>query len=67
MPLFDEMNFDQKWSLWDTWLSTISRGLTVAVITTQYRLIKVITAQNRLLKVITAQYRKLVIFTHGGY
>ncbi len=53
------MNYDQKWSLWDTWSSTIGRRIKVAVITTHTRLIKIVTAQNRLLKMITAQYRKI--------
>ncbi len=65
MPLFDQMYYDQKWSVWDTWSSTIGRKIRVAVITTQYRLMKIITAQYRLLKVIKAQYRKVIGQTRG--
>ena len=63
--LFDGGYYNQKWSMWDTWSSTIGRRLRVAVITTQYRLMKIITAQNRLLSVITAQYRKIMGQTEG--
>ena len=65
MPYFDQMYYDQKWSLWDTWYSTISRKLRVVAITTQHRLVSVIKAQYRLVNAITAQYRKLGLHIGG--
>ncbi len=66
MPLFDEMYYDQKWSLWDSWKLSVGRGLRTAVITAQHRLISVWTAQFRLLNTITAQYRKIKNITFKG-
>lgn len=65
MPQYDTVQYNQKWSMYDTWSSAIGRRLRVAVITTQYRLIKIMTAQNRLLKIITAQYRRVIGQTGG--
>lgn len=65
MPLYDEMYYDQKWSLWDTWDSIIGRELRVAVVTAQHRLINVVTAHHRLLNVIAAQYRSIRIRLGG--
>lgn len=65
MPYFDQMYFDQKWSMWDAWYSALGRKLRVAVITTQYRLLSVITAQNRLVNVIKTQYRKVKVHIGG--
>jgi len=65
MPLYDSFQYNQKWSLWNTWSSTIGRRLRVAVTTAQYRLIRIMTAQYRLLKVIKAQYRKVIGQTGG--
>ncbi len=58
MPSFDDMRYDQKWSLWDTWAS-VGRRIKLAVITTQYRFFGILTAQYRLLNVIKAQYRNI--------
>jgi len=65
MPLFDDMYFDQKWSMWDSWIYSIGRKLRVAAMTTQHRLVNVITAQNRLVNFITAQYRKIGLHIGG--
>jgi len=65
MPLFDQMYFDQKWSLWDTWIYSIGRKLRVAVITTQHRLVNVMAAQKLLVNVIKAQYRRLGLHIGG--
>lgn len=54
MPLFDQMQFDQKWSLWDTWRS-IGRTCRGYVITSQRRMGNLITAQKQRGNVITTQ------------
>jgi len=65
MPLFDQMYYDQKWSLWDTW-PAFGRNVRAYVITAGYRISRVITGQNRRANVITAQKRRTNIKTTGG-
>lgn len=62
MPLFDQMYYDQKWSLWDTWKS-FGRNVRGYVITASYRLGRVITAQKRRGNVVTTQKRRGEIIT----
>lgn len=65
MPLFNDMYFDQKWSLWDTW-PAFGRNVRAYVITAGYQVSRVITGQNRRANVITAQKRRTNIKTTGG-
>ncbi len=62
MPLFDQMYYDQKWSVWDTWKS-FGRTVKVYVITSAYRMTNVITAQKRGVNVKTAQKRGVNVIT----
>ena len=62
MPLFDQMYYDQKWSVWDTWRS-IGRNVRAYVITTSYNLGRVVTASKRRANVITTQKRRGNIIT----
>jgi len=62
MPLFDQMYFAQKWSLWDTWASG-GRNVRAYVITTAYRLGRTITGQNRRANAITTQNRRSNVIT----
>lgn len=59
MPLFDQMLFDQKWSLWDTWSFRIGRGLKVVAVATQLRFVNVLATQHRIVNAVATQYRKL--------
>ncbi len=62
MPLFDQMYYDQKWSLWDTW-NSFGRNLRAYVITAGYKLVRAITTQNRRGKAITTQNRRSNVTT----
>lgn len=61
-PLFDQMYFDQKWSVWDTWRA-IGRNIRGYVITTQYRIGALITTQKRQGDVVRTQKRRGNIIT----
>ena len=63
MPLFDQMYFDQKWSVWDSWLASAGRNVRAYVITASSKLGRIITAQNRRSNVITTQNRRSNIIT----
>lgn len=63
MALFDSFYFDQKWSLWDTWLASVGRNVRAYVITAAYKLGRVITTQKRRADVITTQKRRSNIIT----
>jgi len=65
MPLFDQMYFDQKWSVWDTWRS-FGRVLKVYVITAGYKMANVITGQKRSGNAVTTQKRRGEVITSGG-
>lgn len=62
MPQFDQMHYDQKWSVWDTWRS-FGRNIKGYVITASYRLGRVVTTQNRRANVINTQKRRGNIIT----
>lgn len=62
MALFNEMFFDQKWSLWDTWLA-FGRNVRAYVIVAAYKLGRAITTQKRRANAITTQKRRGNIIT----
>ena len=62
MPLFDQMYYDQKWSLWDTWQS-IGRTCRGYLITTQRRMGNLITGQKQQGETITAQKQQGNVIT----
>ena len=64
MPQFDQMYYDQKWSLWDTW-KAIGRNIRGYVMTASYRMGNVVTAQKRRGDVVVAQKRRGNIITGG--
>ncbi len=66
MPLFNDMYFDQKWSLWDGWLASVFRGIRGYVVTATWRASNIITARNRRANTVTAQNRRNEIITSGG-
>ena len=65
MPLFDQMYYDQKWSLWDTWQG-FGRNVRAYLITTATKLSRAITTQNRRANAITTQNRRANIKAAGG-
>ncbi len=65
MALFNQMHYDQKWSLWDTWPS-FGRNVRAYVITAASKLGRAITTQNRRANVITTQKRRANIIKAGG-
>ena len=65
MPLFDQMYYDQKWSLWDTW-KAVGRNVRAYVMTAAYRMGNVVTAQKRRGDVATTQKRRGKVITTGG-
>lgn len=66
MPLFDQMYYDQKWSLWDSWLASVARNIRAYLITAPYQLGRLITTQNRRTNVVTTQKRRGTVITTGG-
>lgn len=65
MPQFDQMQYDQKWSVWDTWKG-VGRNIRVYAITAATKITRTVTGQNRRAKAITAQNRRGKIITSGG-
>lgn len=65
MPLFDQMYFDQKWSVWDTW-NSFGRNLRTYVMTAAFRISRVITAPNRRSNVVTTPNRRSKVINAGG-
>ena len=65
MPMFDDMYFDQKWSLWDTF-NGFARNVRAYLSTAGYRLGNLIGAQNRRRQMVTTQNRRAKIITTGG-
>lgn len=65
MPMFNEMYYDQKWSLWDTF-SGFARNVRGYLTTAGNRLGKLIGAQNRRRQMVTTQNRRANITTTGG-
>ncbi len=66
MPLFDQMYFDQKWSLWDTWLASVARNVRAYLMTAAYKMGNVITASKNRGNIITAEKRRGKVITTGG-
>ena len=62
MPLFDEMYFDEKWSVWDTWRA-LGRNVRAYLVTAGYRMANVITTQKRRANTITTQKRRANVIT----
>ena len=62
MPLFDQMYFDQKWSLFDTFRA-FGRNLRAYMITAAYRVGGIVTTQNRRGELVTTQKRRGEIIT----
>ncbi len=65
MALFDQMYFDQKWSVWDTW-NSFGRNLRVYVMTASRRITRAVTAQNRRTNVVTTPNRRSKVISTGG-
>ncbi len=66
MPLFNDMYFDQKWSLWDGWLASVARNVQGQLMTASRRAGNLISAQNRRTNAVTAQNRGTKVITTGG-
>lgn len=66
MPLFDQMYYDQKWSLWDTWLASVFRNVRGYVMTAAYRMGNVVTTQKGRGQVVTSQKGRGEVITSGG-
>lgn len=66
MPLFDQMYYDQKWSLWDTWLASVARNVRGYVMTAAYRMGNVITTQKGRGQAVTTQKGRGEVITSGG-
>ena len=62
MPLFDQMHYDEKWSVWDTWWS-LSRNARAYLITAGRRMSNIITTQKRWGIAVTTQKRRGNIIT----
>jgi len=64
-PLFDQMYFDQKWSVWDSWKALVEKGrnLRAYAVTTAYRMGDLITGQKRQANAVTTQKRRGNIIT----
>ena len=65
MPLFNQMQFNQKWSVWDTW-NSFGRNVRTYVIITAFKLGRAITTQNRKSNAITTQNRNSKVINAGG-
>ncbi len=63
MPLFDQMYFDQKWSLWDTWLASAGRNVRAYLMTAAYKMGNVITGSKNRGNVITGSKNRGNIIT----
>lgn len=62
MPLFDQMYYDQKWSIWDTWRA-FGRNVRAYLVTVGYKMGNIITTQNRRGNAVTTQKRRGNIIT----
>lgn len=64
MPLYDEMYYDQKWSLWDmaVFIYKKARGY---MVTAAYRVGNIVTAQKSRGEVVTAQKRRGEVIKGG--
>ena len=62
MPLFNQMYYDQKWSVWDTWRA-VGRNVRGYIITTQRRMGNLITSQKQRGNVITTQKHRGNVIT----
>ena len=62
MPQFDQMYYDQKWSVWDT-IRAFGRTIRVYMITTGHRTVDVISSSERRVNVISSAKRRLKIIT----
>ena len=65
MPQFDDMYYDQKWSLWDTF-NGFARNVRAYLTTAGKRLGSLIGTQNRRDQMVTTQNRQAKIITTGG-
>lgn len=66
MPLFDQMYYDQKWSLWDSWLASVPRNIRAYVMTASRQLGRVVTSSKNRGEVVTTSKRRTKIITTGG-
>lgn len=64
MALFDEMYFNEKWSLWDTAIH-VFKGARGYLITAAYRVGRIVTAQKSHGEVVTAQKSQSDTITGG--
>lgn len=64
MPLFDEMYYDQKWSLWDT-ASQVYKKAKGYLKIAAYRMGNIVTAQTSHGEVVTTQKSQGKIITGG--
>ncbi len=65
MPQFDQMYFDQKWSLWDTF-SGFARNIRGYLITSTHRIGHLVKTTNRRGRLVTAGKRRGQLKTAGG-
>ncbi len=66
MPMFNDMYFDQKWSLWDGWLASVARNVQGQLITAGRRVGSLVTAGNRRANLVTTKNRRSHNITTGG-
>jgi len=66
MPLFDQMYYDQKWSLWDSWLASVARNIRTYVVTAGYSLGRIITASKNRGYAFTGSKNRGKVITTGG-
>jgi len=62
MPQFDQMYYDQKWSVWDT-IRAFGRTIRVYMITAGHRTTEVITTSKRRVNVISSAKRRVKTIT----
>ena len=62
MPLFDQMEFNQKWSVWDTWRA-FDRNVRTYLMTAGYKMGNIVTATYRRGQSLSAKRRRGEIIT----
>lgn len=65
MPMFDDMYYDQKWSLWDTF-NGFARNVKAYLVSAGYRMVNHVGTQNRRGEMVTTQNRRGEIKTTGS-
>ena len=62
MPQFDQMYYDQKWSVYDTWRA-FGRNVRIYTMTAAKRMVETVTASKRRVETISAQNRRVETIT----